>query len=298
MNPELAVDLRGAFDLHLHASPSLFPRLAADREVAEAAWHAGLAGILLKSHHESTVARAAALDGQFPGLRVFGGIVLNQHVGGLNPQAVRRVLQGGAQQVWLPTIDAVQHARVFGGTGGFEVKPRASATKAGVELMRAGKLAPELETILALIAEHDAILGTAHQSYEELRVIIPAAREAGVKKILLTHPFFVVPDLSLEQTMELVGSGGVAEFTYCTVSPLWACAAVENVAKAIQELGAENCILTSDAGQPQNPMPPEALRIFAQELLRCGVTHDDLDILLRRNPARMLGMRSDANGAG
>jgi len=81
------IDVRGAIDLHLHAAPFLFPRLATDRQVAEACASAGLAGMLLKSHHESTVDRARELD-DYAGMRVFGGIVLNCHVGGINPQAV------------------------------------------------------------------------------------------------------------------------------------------------------------------------------------------------------------------
>lgn len=293
MAAESLIDVRGAIDLHLHAAPSLFPRLATDGEVAEAASQAGLTAILLKCHHESTVDRARLLDPEFAGLRVFGGIVLNSYVDGIDPHAVEAALDRGAKQVWLPTIDAAHHARVHGGTGGFDAQSAQLARRemAGIDLLREGELTPELDAVLGLVAAHDAILGTAHQSYEELRLIIPAARRAGVAKILLTHPFFKTPGLSLEQTQELVTLGAIAEFTYCTVSPMWAYASLPSVAEAIKMLGAENCILTSDAGQRHNPMPPEALRIFAQSLFELDIPADDIDVMIRRNPARLLDLQ-------
>ncbi len=284
--------MRGAIDLHLHAAPSLFPRAATDREVAEAAARAGFAAILLKSHHQSTVTRADALDGAFDGLRVFGGIVLNRYVGGVDPSGVEAALAAGAKQVWLPTIDAAYHALMHGGTGGFDAQVGSEVRREpeGMSLLQNGGLRPELESVLKLVARYDAILGTAHQSFEELRVIIPRAREHGVSRILLTHPFFKVPGLSLEQTERLVALGAVAEFTYCTISEEWAYARVEDVAEAITTLGAGNCILTSDGGQVGNPLPPEGLRIFAQSLVEAGVSVGEIDLMIRHNPARLLGL--------
>jgi hypothetical protein len=190
--------MRGAIDLHLHAAPSLFPRLATDREVAEAAARAGFTAILLKSHHESTVARADALDEVFDGLRVFGGIVLNSYVGGIDLQVVEQALENGAKQVWLPTIDAAYHALVHGGTGGFDAQVGSDVRREaeGNPLLWDGLLRPWVVAILEMIGQHDAILGTAHQSYDELKIIIPGARDHGVAKILLTHPFFKAPGLN------------------------------------------------------------------------------------------------------
>lgn len=292
MTPESPVDMRGAIDLHLHATPSLFPRVATEGEVADAAAQAGFSAILLKCHHESTVARAGALDEAFDGLRVFGGIVLNRYVGGIDPEVVEEALEGGAKQVWFPTIDAVYHALLHGGTGGFDAQVGSEVRREaeGIPLLLKGKLKREVESILEMIARHDAILGTAHQSYEELRIIIPRARELGVAKVLLTHPFFKVPGLSLQQAQELVALGAIAEFTYCTVSPRWAYAGIDEVADAIRTLGAENCILTSDGGQMDNPIPPEGLRIFVRDLMGAGVNASEIDMMIRRNPARLLGL--------
>jgi hypothetical protein len=282
------INLHGAIDMHFHPAPCLFPRLATDWEIARAAHVADLGGLLLKCHHESTVSRARALRKDFPGMHIFGGVVLNSYVGGINPKAVEATLKMGGKEVWLPTIDSAYHAKIHGTTGKYDVQSAGDS-----QTVVDGKVIPEAVEVFRLVADYGAILGTAHQSFEELKVIIPAAREAGVQKILLTHPFFKVPGLTLEQTAELVSLGCLAEFGYCTVSPMWAYATIPQVARAILSLGAENCIIISDAGQRSNPMPPEALRIFAQGLFESGVPETDLDILLRTNPARLLDLDLD-----
>jgi hypothetical protein len=50
--------LKGAIDVHLHAGPSVFPRLMDAVEAAEAARAAGMRGIVIKHHHTPTVDRA------------------------------------------------------------------------------------------------------------------------------------------------------------------------------------------------------------------------------------------------
>jgi hypothetical protein len=293
--PGEMIDIRGCIDMHFHPAPCLFPRRATDYQIAVAASQAGMAGLLLKCHHESTVSRAFVLQQQFPHMHIFGGIVLNRYVGGYNPKAVEAALELGGKQVWLPTIDASYHARVHGSTGKYDVQDSgaAEAGSAGISALHDGELTPEARTIFELVAHHNVILGTCHQSYEELKVIIPAARQLGVKKILITHPFFKVPGLTLEQTSELVALGGIAEFGYCTVSPMWAYATIASVAEAVRQLGAQNCIIMSDAGQRHNPMPHEALFVFAQGLFEKGISRDALDGMMRVKPAELLGLDAE-----
>ena len=106
--------LDGAVDLHVHSYPCVFQRRVDDRQAAQAAAEAGMTAILLKSHHESTVSRAYLIQKEFPNLKVFGGVVLNQFVGGINPAAAEVSLRLGAKEVWMPTIDAAHHIDVHG----------------------------------------------------------------------------------------------------------------------------------------------------------------------------------------
>src|SRR5206468_13082954 len=74
------IDVAGAIDMHCHPFPDLFPRLADDIDIAIAARDAGLKALMLKCHHESTVSRAYLISRIVPGIRVFGGVVLNSYV--------------------------------------------------------------------------------------------------------------------------------------------------------------------------------------------------------------------------
>jgi len=51
-----------------------------------------------------------------------------------------------------------------------------------VDVVRGGKIVPELKDIFKLITEHNAVLGTAHISPEEAFVVAEAARDAGAKE--------------------------------------------------------------------------------------------------------------------
>ncbi|MCL5075217.1 MAG: phosphotriesterase-related protein [Chloroflexi bacterium] len=285
------ISIRGAIDLHMHPYPDLFPRLADDREVAQAAVQAGLRAILLKCHVESTASRAYLLRAEFPDISIFGGIVLNTYVGGINPAAVEACLQLGGKEVWMPTIDSHYHAQIHGSTGRYDVQAGASTSKEGITILYDGRLVPEVHEVLELIAQHEAILGTAHLSPAEIQALVRAAREHKVERILITHPYFKVPNLDLPFLQEMVRLGAKAEFGYCTVSSMWAYASVDKIKSSIQALGASNCVLMSDAGQTHNPLPPEALRLFAQMLYEKGIAEAELETMLIKNPSWLLNLR-------
>lgn len=272
------IDVRDAVDLHIHSSPCLFPRLGDDVELVADARRVGLRAVLLKSHHESTVSRAALAERAVSEIRVFGGIVLNSYVGGINARAVEAALRLGAVQVWMPTIDAAYHRKVYGGEPGISV------------LGPDGHLTDDVMTVLDLVAEHDAILGTAHLAPDEIVQLVPAAKRRGIEKILITHPFFPVPALDLATLQSLVRLGAMVEFTYCSISPMWNGTTGEAIADAIRVLGAARCVLTSDAGQRHNPYPGEALRVFAQHVHELGIPADDIYTMIRDNPAQLLGL--------
>lgn len=283
--------VRNAIDMHIHSYPCLFPRIADDRGIAEAAAGAGLGAIVLKCHHESTVSRAHALDGVYGGLRVFGGIVLNGHVGGLNPAAVESALRLGGKIVWMPTTDVVYHSTVYGSRGRYDVQESGQdqSVDGGITVLGPdSRLLPRVVDIVALIAQYGAVLATSHLSPQEAAVLVPEARRMGVERVVVTHPFFKVPAYTLDQLRHLVEQGAFAEFGYCTVSPMWAYVKLDQIVQAIRALGPERCTLVSDGGQRHNPMPHESLRVFMQCLNEKGVPVDQLRMMVEANPRKLL----------
>jgi hypothetical protein len=288
------VDVKGAVDLHVHSFPCIFPRLADDRQVVRAAAEAGMQAIVLKSHHESSVSRAYLIQSEFPEIRVFGGVVLNHFVGGINPAAAEVGLRLGAREVWMPTIDSQHHVEVHGGREKYDVQSGEEGFSWGepIRILDAeGKLMPEVIVVLELIAKYDAILGTAHLSLEEITPLVQEARRRGVQKILLTHPFFRVPaGMNEEFLKEMAALGVIAEFGFCTVSPMWAYATVEQTKHAMDTIGYDNCVIMSDAGQTHNPIAPESMRLYAQCLYEKGVKGSDLERLMIKTPSALLGI--------
>ncbi len=285
------IDMTGAVDVHVHSEPDLFPRIADDVGVARHAASLGLRAFSLKCHSERTTSRAYMTMQQVPGIQVVGGIVLNRAVGGINPAAVEAALQLGGKHVWMPTVDAANHARTFGSTGAYDKQAStvAKSQDVGIEVFdEAGKPIDGLLDVLDLTAQYSAILSTCHLSVREINLLVATARERGVEKIMITHPFFKVPALDLENLRALVDQGAYAEFGYCTVSPMWNHAPLTRVVEAINALGPERCILMSDAGQRHNPMPAEALRVFAQSVYESGISEEGVERMIKGNPLDLL----------
>jgi hypothetical protein len=168
--------IEGAVDLHVHSAPDVDRRRFNDLELARAARDAGMGAVLIKSHQNSTVERAWLVAQCVPGIRVYGGLVLNETVGGLNPAAVRLALKLGARQIWMPTRSARNHRLYNGEAGGISV------------LDHDGQLLPEVEEILRDVSQAGCILGTGHLSPEETSILVEASQRLGMPKILVTHP--------------------------------------------------------------------------------------------------------------
>ena len=74
--------------MHVHTAPDLVPRKYTDIQLAKKYQAAGMDGFVCKCHQGDTAARAATVSEEFPSIKVYGGIVLNHAVGGLNEASV------------------------------------------------------------------------------------------------------------------------------------------------------------------------------------------------------------------
>src|SRR6266542_3560120 len=253
--------LRGAIDLHQHAAPSLFDRITDDIGLASEARQRGMRGVLIKAHEQDTTGRAALARRQVPGVEIYGGLVLNWFSGGSH----------------------------FGRSMKMKEAPKVSAKGISV-LDERGALRGEATEILGLIAEADICLSTGHLSPKEIRVLVPAARRAGIKKILITHPDLGLSGISLDDQKALAAEGAVLEKDLIAMMPAWQSVNLEGMAKSIREIGVEHCVLGTDFGQLHHPTPAEGLRMFVQMLLERGFSPEELRTMVVSNPARLLGL--------
>ena len=288
--------LKGGIDLHVHPAPSPLPRRIDAVEAAQAAESIGMRAIVVKSHHHSTVTDVLALGRDLNGLpvRVFGGIALNSAVGGLNPHAVDLALKLGGRIVWFPTIASPQHIAHHAAHPDLKFPKLAVHVREErpVDVLdESGVLRQEVHDIIGLIKEHDAILASGHMAPDRILAVFEAAHTAGVSKLLVNHPNFVV-EATHEQGRRFVELGAVIEHSLCMYDDRssfynWD---IDVLLGWISAVGADRSTLGSDLGQMKNPLPSEAFTNIVGQLLDAGLSEADLEAMVRRNPARLLDM--------
>ena len=267
--------LVGVIDFHCHSGPDSRPRSVTDIEIARLARRAGMRGLVFKNHFTMTADRAALAMQQVGGIEVFGGIALNRAVGGLNAEAVRQMTQfegGRGKVVWLPTFDAEYWI-----TRGSDAGPY-------VSVVRDGKPAAELGEIFQIISDNDLVLAMGHSSPAEVLLLLPEARSRGVRNILVTHVLEQNPTRA--QVQRMADQGAIMELVYFGVRRFM----IEDYVEVIRAVGAEHFLISSDLGQYLNPLHTDGLKDFITALREQGISETDIDLMARRNPARLLGL--------
>lgn len=284
--------LNGIIDLHVHPGPSIFARSVDDFQLATQAVSLGMRAIVLKSHEESTVSRARLVTGMVAGIEVYGSLVLNDYVGGLNPFAVDLAIRMGAKIVWMPTISAKQHIDHYGGHGYREQKSTMTLLpQKGITILSPqGKLFPVVYDIIDLIKEGDIILATGHLSPRETVLLVRTARERGLAKVLVTHPDLLLNRMDMESQYEMANNGAFLEKSMLTLLPGWKSIEPGEMVKGMRNIGLERLVLVTDLGQVDQPLPGEGYHQFLQLLLRHGLKESDLEVMACRNPSFLLGL--------
>lgn len=293
--------VKGACDLHCHAGvPSCDTRPFTDTFIAQQAAAAGMEALVLKSHYENTVARAFYVNQFVPEIKIFGGIALNRYVGGLNPAAVEATLVAGGKEVWMPGIDSAAHMEIFGATGSYEIDgkvvgPKQLLSKSqqpGIRVMENGKLKREVLEIIGLVVKHDAFFTSGHLHKDEILELALLAKKEGAK-MLIDHPLFEAPGFTYEDTnqlKELADLGAFIGFFCAMLFPCDLAANLKSDKKLIEAIGPEHCVICSDTGSAPYPIPNEALRTYAQNLFDIGVSLEDLELMMVKNPRRLLSL--------
>lgn len=283
--------LTGVIDFHVHSGPDSFTRSVTDFEIARIAKKRGMRALVLKNHFTMTADRAYLAE-KATGMPCYGGIVLNRAVGGLNAEALKRMLTFTGDRgkvIWLPTFDAENHVKYFK-----EKRPF-------VRVVKNGRPVPELKPLFALIAKHDLVLCTGHSSAAECLVLIRAARAAGVKKIVVTHAMADPTGMTVPQMKQAAKLGAVMECVWLTnlngprshlpSQRRWRKITTAEYAKAMKAVGPRHFILASDLGQYLNPIHTDGMKAFILGLRKAGVSEKDIDLMARKTPAALLGLK-------
>jgi hypothetical protein len=289
--------LEGAVDLHVHPAPSPMPRRMDGAEAARLAGEAGFGAIVVKSHHHSTVMEILALEQAGVGhgdAQLFGGIALNGQVGGINPHAVDLALKMGGKIVWFPTIASAKHIQHH------HDHPNLKFPKLSIHLQPEepievvgddGRPLPAVYAVLEAIAEHDAILASGHMAPHQITAVFEAAREVGVRRMLVNHPNFVI-EAGYDDARHWAELGAYIEHSLCMYDEEssfhnWD---LDTLVAWIEAVGPERSTLASDLGQMNNPLPTDSFRKIVGRLVERGMPDDTIRTMVARNPAELLGV--------
>jgi hypothetical protein len=290
--------LEGTFDTHVHSGPDLLPRKFNDIQLAELATQRKFGGIVLKSHHAVTADRATLIKEMFPGTKFYGAIALNNPVGGLNPTAIDIAARLGARVCWLPTCDSAnEQANVAGQLDESKLpywmsiaRELRAAGIAGAYLTVTdghGKVQPEMQQCLEVMAKYDMVMATGHINPSELAPVIKAAKTAGVQRIIITHPEFPTTHLTVDDQKDLQQYGVYFERVFTT--PHTNKCTWEETLNNIKEVGPSSTIVATDLGQTTNPGLQEGFEIFIDKLLDAGFSEAQVKTMTQHNAAALLG---------
>jgi Family of unknown function (DUF6282) len=282
----------GAYDTHVHIAPDVMERRIDDLDLARRFAEVGLAGFVLKSHYVATAERAAVVRKAVPGVDVLGAVTLNGSMGGINPAAVEIAGREGARIVWMPTVDSRNQrentADDLPGAkpamwGALQADLHAQGIVPDVvEVVdQDGAVLDRVRQVLRVMARHDLVLATGHLSGPEILAVVRAARDEGVRRIVVTHPEFTSQRLPVSLQHELADAGALLE--RCFTTPYTGKVSWEDLFDHIRTVGPAHSILSSDLGQPFNPPVEDGLPLFAQRLLDAGFTEDEVHTMAVTN---------------
>lgn len=314
--------LVGAIDSHVHAGPVLDsnPGHLDPIEVALDARAKGMRSIVFYDVFGGASGMAWIVNRHVPGIKTYGGYLMNSGHGGMNPRAVKtalhmeegcRFISFGSHCTYhsasrestlidgklVPFMDAFPKFKA-------EEIPRA------IRIPLEDPVPPELDEILAMVAEKPEVyLNTGHVSVEEAFRVLDLAERYHIKKVLIPHP--VRSAMTVEQQKQAAARGAwleavIGDWFYPDVprthyyvereymdlgSELGY--TVRNAVgwmKTIREVGCEHFVLATDYGVRAAPTPSEGMRIMITTMLDYEFTPEEIRLMTATNPAKLIGM--------
>lgn len=304
----------GAIDIHLHGDPDgNFDRNFVDEtnpqgrtgqfdivEEAKIAKASGMRAIVHKSKRIDPSTLAYLARKAVPGIEVFGAMSLDRPFG-LNPTAVEVMasVEGGwGRVVFMVAEDAAVGDR----------EPARS-----IPVSRNGSLLPETKAVISTIAKTRTrgsngtlVMATGHSSPEDCLMMVREGQRVGVKGMVMTHPG---ANWTIAQLQEGVKMGAFVEITaLSTFLPVERFGGLNDAnfkraLNVIRTIGPEHIIISTDVGRMHsaakvgNPTSPQAFAATARLLRANGITEQQLNLMFKENPARLLGLPTTSPSA-
>ena len=287
--------LENSIDNHIHCCPHINKRSTDIFEVVKLAEKNKMYAIGLMDNFSNTSGYASLVRKHFPNLnlKIFGGLIMEPPAGGVSYENAKISLEysyfenDGAKFISFPT----HHTRYVA----IQEKRKSSYINACFYVPDEG---PTYETskILELIAKKNVVLNTGHLSPKETLILVKAAKNQGVEKILVPSNNFD------ETTIEKLKIYNVYfEFSYFFVSkatevPLTHVdderhkikgLTLKTLKNLIKSAEPKNVILSSDCGVSILPKPHLGFYKFIKQVHELGFTITEIDYMIKTNPKKL-----------
>ena len=222
------------------------------------------------------------------GAKAYGTIMLNEAVGGLSPSVVEIALSLGTKQIQMPTYSSKGHQDAYGDDQ--KIFPYKKRVKPYYILDEKGCLKPEIEEILELTKGKNCFIGSGHLTPGEMTALVKRGRELGCRMVA-NSVSTDMPGYPVEAQKQWAGEGVFIEHDYMAVTDVpHVKMPIETVVAQIRAVGAERCVLGTDAGNMRLPDNVESLRDYIGRLLSAGLKEKEIDLMTRVNPRIVLGV--------
>ncbi|MFI2104351.1 DUF6282 family protein [Isoptericola sp. NPDC019693] len=317
--------LVGAIDTHVHAGPVLSsnPGHTDPIEIAIEARSAGMRALVYYDVFGGASGTAWMVNRHVPGIRTYGGYLMNSGHGGMNPRAIKTALniEGGCRMISFGSHcthhQASRESTVVDGrlVPLHEAYPRFAEEELSraIRIPTDGEPTDELAEILELVAQRPEVyLNTGHVGHDEVFRVVELAQEYGIRKVLVSHPARGL--LSVAEQKDLASRGvfleGALVDIFATAVPLThyyvekeyidrghevprQSRPVPTYMETLREVGPQHVVLGTDYGVRNLPTAVQGMRTWITLLLDYGFTVEQVRQMTSENPARLIGLDDD-----
>lgn len=281
--------LKGVCDIHLHCRPDSRERSVDEYNFTKESMTAGYRAVMFKSNDFSCHDRAYLIRQALPGAECFGSFCMNRvHGDKVNPFAARKAVEtsgGLCRCIWMPTLDAA-----------FQYQYEGRKEQGIPVLDDKGQVLPEVIKVMEICGEADIIFATGHASPEESITLVRKAHEIGVRRIVVTHANSFIWTMTHDQIKQCIDLGAYIEYCYLpclwgegTKMPQYKRQSIEEFASFVR-IDPSRSFISTDLGQAVMPHPIEGMRDCILKLQAESISQNDIDLLVRRNPAWLIGL--------
>lgn len=272
----------GSIDMHVHVAPDPeWDRRMDTYETARVACEGGMRAFVAKSFFYPTTTEARITSKLIEQVQTIGSVTIGYGTtGGLSYAAntVENHAKLGCKVVWFPAFDAMHCRKGFGRDGGISI------------LDSQGNLCREAENVLEVARVYNMVVCKGHMSYEETEALFVRASDMGIAKLVNTHPLSdswgVFTNTQIHRLSEL---GAYTEIVFGNLMPRLGSMDPADYVDLVKEIGAERMIMSTDLAQCMDPTPAEGMRFFIGTMLQFGCSEAEIEWMVKRNPARLLG---------